>query len=311
MEIPVSDNAHAHADAPSLHGVIPPLVTPLHPDGSLNLAAVPALVEHVLGHGVHGIFTPGSQGEAFALTPDERAAVLDAVLAAVNGRVPVIAGTGAITTRDTIALTRQAEAAGADAAAIITPFFITPTQDELIAHFAAVAGAVSLPLLGYSNPGRTGGVRLTPATLGRLAADIPHFVGVKDSSGDLAETAAIIQACPPDFRVFVGRDTLVYGALCYGAVGTVALTANVLPGQLVALYDAFRAGDHARARALQAPIIALRNEFMTIGSYPVPVKAALALMGLPAGPARLPIQPLDDAQTARLRDLLRRVGLDV
>ncbi|MCD4686657.1 MAG: dihydrodipicolinate synthase family protein [Anaerolineae bacterium] len=294
---------------PDLHGMIPPLVTPMHADGSLHLNGIPALVEHVLAGGVHGIFMPGSQSEAYALNADERRAVLDATLTAVNGRVPVIAGTGSITTHDAIALTQQAERAGANAAAIVTPFFITPSQDEIYAYYANIAAAVSLPLLGYSNPGRTGGVRITPATLARLAEDIPHFIGVKDSSGDLSETTAILRACPPDFRVFVGRDTLIYGGLCYGAAGAVGLTMNVAPHYAADLYTAFQASDHALAREEQAQIAILREGLPRFGSYPVWVKEALTLMGLPAGPARKPIQPLNDDQRAALRTFLQSAGI--
>ena len=295
-------------DRSHLHGVIPPLVTPMHPDGSLNLAAMPALVEAMLDAGVHAIFTPGSQGEAYALSADERAQVIDAALEAVNGRVPVIAGTGAITTRDAIAHSKRAERAGADALSILTPYFVTPSQDEIYAYYADIAAAVSLPILGYSNPQRAV-VKIAPATLGRLAADIPHFVGVKDSSGDVAETAAIIRACPPDFKVFVGRDTLIYPSLCIGAAGTVALSVNVAPRVAVGIYEAFRAGDHARARALQAQLSVLRDGLPRFGSYPVWVKEAMDLLGLPAGPARKPILPLDENQRAGLRALLVSAGL--
>ena len=299
-------------DRTQLRGVIPPLATPLHNDGSLNLAAIAPLVEYVLAAGVHGVFATGSQGEAFALTADERRQVLDAVLDAVNGRVPVMAGTGAITTRDAVALSRAAEAAGADCLSVITPYFITPTQDELYAHYAEIAAAVSIPVLAYSNPGRTGGVRLAPETQARLAAEFPNIVGVKDSSGDLSETAALIRACPPDFRVFVGRDSLLYAGLCYGAVGAVAMTANVVPELLVGVYEAFCAGDHARARALQDQVTLLREALPGIGgSYPAPVKAALELLGVPVGPPRRPIRPLNDAQRERLRAVLRQVGKDV
>ncbi len=298
-------------DASRFHGMIPPLATPMHADGSLNLEAVPALVEHVLSAGVHGIFAPGSQGEAYALHADERVAVLEAVLAAVNGRAPVIAGTGAITTRDAITHTRNAERAGADAAAIVTPYFITLSQDELFAFYSDIAAAVSLPIFAYSNPGRTGGVRVAPETLARLAADIPHFIGVKESSGDLATTMAVIRACPPDFRVFTGRDTLIYASLCQGAVGAVGLTMNIAPAWSVGIYEAFHAGDHARARALQDRVAALREGLPRFGSYPLWVKESLALLGLPAGPARRPILPLSDAQRAELRAFLRGLGLAV
>ncbi len=298
-------------DISQLRGIIPPLATPLHDDGTLNTGAIAALVEHVLAAGVHAVFATGSQGEAFALSAGEKRQVLDATLAAVNGRVPVMAGTGAITTRDAVALSRAAESAGADCLSVITPYFVTPTQDELYAHFAEVASAVSIPVLAYSNPSRTGGVRLTAETLARLAADCPNIVGVKDSGGDLAETAAMIRACPPGFRVFVGRDSLLYGGLCYGAVGTVALSANLVPELFVGVYEAFGAGDHARARALQDRITLLREALPGVGSYPAPVKAGLALLGVPVGPPRRPILPLNAAQIERLHALLRQVGKDV
>jgi 4-hydroxy-tetrahydrodipicolinate synthase len=294
-----------------LHGVIPPLPTPLHADGSLNLDAVPALVEHVIGGGVHGLLALGSQGEAFALSADERAAVLEAVLAAVNGRVPVIAGTGAITTREAIALTQQAERAGADAAAIVTPFYIAPSQDELYAHYVEIAAAVSIPILGYSNPARTGGVRLMPETLGRLAHDVKHFIGVKDSGGDLGETSAILRACPADFRVLVGSDALIVDALGCGVDGAIGLSMNVAPALAVSIYDTFQAGDYTQAGALQQKLTALRSGLMGLASYPAPVKAALEIMGIPVGPPRKPIQPVAESRREELRALLRGAGLDV
>jgi 4-hydroxy-tetrahydrodipicolinate synthase len=294
-----------------LHGVIPPLATPLHADGSLNLDVIPALVEHVVGAGVHGILALGSQGEAFALSADERAAVLDAILAAVNGRVPVIAGTGAITTRETITLTQQAQRAGADAVAIVTPFYIAPSQDELYAHYAEVAAAVPIPILGYSNPARTGGLRLQPETLGRLAHDIKQFIGVKDSGGDLGETSAIVRACPADFRVLVGTDALIVDALGCGADGAIGLSMNVAPALAVGVYDAYQAGDYPRARELQRRFTALRSGLIGLASYPAPVKAALDMLGIPVGPPRKPIQPVSASRQKELRGLLHAVGLDV
>jgi 4-hydroxy-tetrahydrodipicolinate synthase len=281
----------------------------MHADGSLNLAAVPALVEHVLAGGVHGLFATGSQGEAYALSADERVAFWDAVLAAVNGRVPVMVGSGAITTQEAAELTRRAERAGADAATVGTPHFISPSQDELFAHYAEVAAAVSFPVLGYSNPDRAGGLKIAPATVARLAAQCSNFIGIKESSGDLAETSAIIRACPADFRVFVGRDTLIYGALCYGADGAVGLAVNVAPALAVGIYDAYHAGDHARARDLQTRMSALREGLARHGTYPVWVKEALELMGIPVGPARPPILPLNPDQRASLKAVLQSAGV--
>jgi 4-hydroxy-tetrahydrodipicolinate synthase len=296
-------------DRSQFRGIIPALATPMHDDGSLNLPGVAPLIEFVLSEGVHGIFTLGSQGEAFALSADEKRQVLEAVIAAVGGRVPVIAGSGAITTRDAIALSKQAEQAGADALSIVTPYYISPSQDELYAHYAAIAEIVTIPILAYSNPMRTGGVRIAPATMARLAADFPHIIGIKDSSGDLSELGALVRACPPDFLAFVGREQLLYGALCYGAAGAVALAANVVPGLAVGVYDAFQAGDHARARAFQERFSACREVLGAVGSYPVPVKEALGLMGLPVGPARRPILPLNETQRERLAAALEANGV--
>jgi len=297
-------------DKAQLCGIIPPMVTPMYEDGSLNLEAVPVIVDYLLAGGVHGIFYPGSQSESFALSGDERWHMLEAVLKAVDGRVPVIGGTGTITTRDTIAYTRRAEQMGVDAVSIITPYFISPSQDELYAHYAAIAEAVSLPVLAYSNPSRTGGVRIAPDTLGRLARDISHFIGVKDSSGDLSETAAILHACPDDFIVFVGRDSLIYGGLCYGTAGAVAMTANVVPGLLVGIYTAFQNGDHDQARALQARLAVFRDALPRLGSYPVQIKEAMNLLGLPVGPARRPILPLNETSRNQLRTMLKNLGCE-
>lgn len=194
---------------------------------------------------------------------------------------------------------------------MLTPFFITPTQGELVGYFSDVAAAVTLPVLGYSNPSRTGGVTILPETLAQLAAAIPHFIGVKESSGDIAQTGAILRICPPDFRVFVGNDSQVLAGLSYGAAGAVGLTANVIPDLMVGIYDSFAAGDLDAARTFQQRVAIFREGRSGLGSYPGQVKAALEIMGLPVGPPRLPIRPASDVQRAGLRALLERVGVDV
>jgi 4-hydroxy-tetrahydrodipicolinate synthase len=293
--------------ATHLHGVIVPIITPFHADESVNEAALRSIVDHLIARGVHGLFACGSQGEFFALSSDERRRVLEIVLEQAAGRVPVIAGTGAATTREALALGRHAQTAGADAVAVITPYFVKPSDDELRHYFYDVCAAIDLPVLAYNNPGRTG-VALTPAVVAAVAAQAPQFVGIKDSSGDLSNTLAYQAQCPPGFQVFMGRDSLIYPALCMGCAGAVAASANVAPELAVGIYKAFQAGDHALARERQAALVPLRQAF-SLGSFPVVIKDAMALLGLPAGPCRAPIRSLSGAPREALRQVLREMNL--
>lgn len=289
-----------------LKGIIVPVVTPFHEDESLNEDGLRQIVDYLIAGGVHGIFPCGSQSELFSLSMDEAKRVIDAAVAASNGRVPVIAGTGMVTTRDSVELSRYAETAGADALSVITPYFIKPTPEELRKHFLRICEAVSIPVLGYNNPGRTG-VPLPPETVAAIAKEAPNFVGIKDSSGDLTNTLAYIEQTPPTFRTFMGRDTLIYAALCYGCVGAVAATANVVPELVVGIYDAFMAGDHALALQRQRALSPLRQAF-SLGSFPVVVKDAMNLIGLPAGPARAPITSLTGQPREKLVAVLKGLG---
>lgn len=287
-------------------GIVPALVTPLQPDESLNMDVLVRLIEHVLAAGVHGVFVLGSQGEYFALEADEKKQVIDVTLDAVRGRVPVYAGTGATTTREAITLTRMAESAGVDAVSVITPAFIVPNQDEMYEHYRAIAACTRLPVLLYTNPARTGN-HLPVGLVSRLAA-IDNIAGIKDSSGDLATTAAYINSTPPSFRVFAGRDTLVLGTLLYGGAGSVAATGNVAPRLLVRIYDAWQCGDLEGARAAQAQLARLRETF-SLGTFPAVIKEALSIIGIDAGPCRRPVGPLDNPSRERLRDVLDALDL--
>jgi 4-hydroxy-tetrahydrodipicolinate synthase len=289
-----------------IRGIIVPVVTPFHPDESLNEPALRQIVNYLLAHGVHGLFPCGSQSEFFALTTEEKKRVMDLVIEETRGRAFVMPNTGAVTTRESVELSRYAQAAGADAISVITPYFIKPSVEELRQHFLRIAEAVSLPILAYNNPDRTG-VPIPPALMATLAREAPHIVGIKDSSGDLTNTLAYIEQCPPGFRTFMGRDTLIYAALCCGCHGAVAATANVAPELVVGIYEAFRAGDHALALERQRRLAPLRHAF-SLGSFPVVVKEALNLLGLPAGPARAPIASLGGAAREKLVAILRELG---
>jgi len=216
--------------------------------------------------------------------------------------------TGCITTRESIELSQYAEKAGADCVSVITPFFISPGQDELYHHYKAICQSVGIPVLAYNNPGRTGGLLLTPETVARLAEDVPNFAGIKDSSGDLTQVAEMIRLTPPHFRVVMGRDTLIYGALMYGAAGAIAATSNVAPRLVVGIYEAYKAGDYERSREYQRQLAPLRMAFK-LGTFPSVMKEALNILGLPGGRCRSPIRPLSDESTKALRQILSDMGL--
>jgi len=288
-------------------GIYPAVPTAFTAQGDLDLGAQAAIVDWLLSCRVHGIFGIGSQGESFALSFEERSRLTRAYVQAVRGRVPVMIGTGAVTTADTVALSRDAEANGADALSVITPYFVKLTQGEIAAHYRAVLRAVRIPVLAYTNPARTGN-NVAPETAAALAREFAHFVGIKDSTGDLSQVLTYTTVCPQGFAVFVGRDTLIFSALVNALPGAVAATASAAPELAVGIYDAVRGGDLEAGRALQARLAMLRDAF-DLGSFPVVVKEAMEIRGLPAGPARPPVSPLSPSQRETLRALLAEVGM--
>ena len=286
----------------AVQGIIPAMVTPFAEDESLNVDALRQLTNFLIEGGVHGLFPTGSQGEFYALTPGERQRVWDVVVEEANGRVPVYAGTGSMTTREVLGLNRLAERVGVSAVSIITPFFISPNQEELYRHYMTIADATSLPVILYSNPGRTGGLNLSVDLVARLA-EHPNIVGIKDSSGDLSLTMAYIAATADDFTVLLGRDTLIYAGLVHGAKGSITATANAAPALVVAIYEAFLQGKLDEALSAQRKLAPLRHAF-SFGTFPVVVKEALSIMGIPAGPARGPVGPMAPEQREKLRAVL-------
>ena len=287
-------------------GIIPAMVTPLDDRDRINKPVLQTLVRYLLNAGVHGLFAIGSQGEFYALTAEEKQAITELVVRETNGRVPVYVGTGAVTTKESILLTAMAEKAGADAVSIITPCYISPSDEELYEHYAAIARSTRLPVLLYSNPARTH-VNMSPTLVHKLS-EIDNIVGIKDSSGDLSLAAQYIHNTDPRFSVLMGRDTLIYGALMYGARGAIAATANVAPKLVVDIYEAYVRGDFKRASNAQADLAPLRQAF-GLGSFPTVMKDALGLMGMAVGPPRWPIRPLDSAGRAELQSILQRMGL--
>jgi 4-hydroxy-tetrahydrodipicolinate synthase len=282
------------------------MVTPLDDQENLDEAGLRRLVNYLIEAGVHGLFPVGSQGEFYALNPDEKHRVWEIVVEEAAGRVPVCAGTGAITTQQVIELNKLAEDAGVDAVSVLTPYFIQPTEAELYDHFVAVADATSLPVLLYNNPGRTG-VMLSVGLVARLE-EHPNIVGIKDSSGDLTLTIEMIRQTGEDFTVLMGRDSLIFAGLQHGIKGAIAATANVAPALVAEIYDAFQDGDLARSLAAQEKLLPLRTAF-GLGSFPVVVKDAMNMIGVPAGPARRPLHSLKGDERDKLREVLKMVGV--
>jgi len=289
----------------SIRGIIPAMVTPFNSDETLNIDALRQLTEFLIAGGVHGLFPTGSQGEFWALTPGERQRIWDVVVQTAGGRVPVYAGTGGITTREVISLNRLAERVGVSAVSVLTPFFITPNEEELYKHYTAIADATPLPVILYTNPGRTGGVNLSVNLVTKLS-EHPNIVGIKDSSGDLSQTMAYIENTDDDFIILLGRDTLIYAGLLHGAKGSITATANAAPELVVSIYDAFIQGNLGAALTAQQRLAPLRQAF-GLGTFPVVVKEALSILGIPAGPARGPVGPMAPEQREKLVAVLTAI----
>jgi 4-hydroxy-tetrahydrodipicolinate synthase len=290
-----------------IHGIIPPVATPMQANEDLDVPRLKWFLDHLIASGVHGIFVLGTNSEFYALDEREKQLVVATAVAHVNKRLPVYAGTGAETTREVVRLTKMAEREGADGVSVITPYFISPTQQEIYDHYRRVADSTSLPVILYNNPGTCGGVKIDPDTAGRLA-EIPNILAMKDSSGDLQNTIECIKAVPSRFSVLMGRDTLIFPALMMGARGAVPATGNVAPALLAEIYNAFRRGDLEASRAAQARLHPLRMA-LTLCTAPGAVKAALDMLGRPLGPCRSPVAGLTPEKAGKMRASLQAAGL--
>jgi 4-hydroxy-tetrahydrodipicolinate synthase len=289
-----------------LHGVLSALATPFTADGeSVDEPALRALVERTLAGGVHGLVPCGSTGEFAALAHDERRDVVDIVIDQAARRVPVIPQTGAMTTREAVALSRHAEQAGAAGVMVVAPYYEPLSPAEISTYYRDVAQAVSIDVMIYNLPAATG-VNLTPAEIAKLATDVPNIRYVKDTSGDLSQAARLIHDYGEVVSTFVGWDTLYFASLIEGAPGSVIGAANVVPVKLVAIYDAVCIGDLTLAQATWAEIFPLM-QFLVSGGYVSGVKGALKLIDQPINDPRLPIEPLQGSRLAELQALLREI----
>jgi 4-hydroxy-tetrahydrodipicolinate synthase len=284
-------------------GIVPALVTPFRQDERIDFAAWQNILDVMIAAGVDGLLVCGGQGEFFSLEEEERVVALRFCRQHVAGRVPVYGNVGAVTTRETVRLARQAQAEGIDYAVVITPYYLRPSEDELVEHYTEVCRAVNIPVLAYNIPERTG-VELTTRAIARIAAECPNFAGLKDSSGKLDQFPELVGlGGERPFSVFIGRDHMILPALKLGAAGAVTACANVAPRLFVDLYRAFRGGRMEEAARLQALVDPLRQAF-ALHTFPGVVKEAMAMAGLPAGPCRRPVGPMPAAAREKLEAVL-------
>jgi len=289
-----------------LHGVVPPIVTPFRADERIDYNAWQRIIDLLLAAGVHGLFLCGSSGEFHALDFEERTVALRFCRQAAAFRVPVYANVGCVTTRETIRLAQFAQAEGVDVMAVVTPYYARVSQRELLDHYCEVCRSVRLPVIAYNFP-QHGGSELLPETVGRIAAACPNFVGIKDASGNLEQTAAY-RTCAPgrELTVLVGPETLFLEALQAGCAGAISCAMNIAPKLFLDLYNAFRSGNREEAARLQV-LATLLGEAQGLHTFPSPAKEALNMIGIPAGACRKPIEPMPEEARRELSLVLDRL----
>jgi len=287
-------------------GSIVALVTPMRSDGALDHEALAKAVDRVIEAGSAAIVSVGTTGESATLDVDEHTEVIRRTIDVAAGRVPIIAGTGANSTAEAIHLTAAAKAAGADAALLVTPYYNKPPQEGLYRHFKAVAEAVDIPQILYNVPGRTA-VDMLPSTVERLA-DVPGIVGIKEAKGDLDRVRELVALGLPDFALYSGDDATARDSILLGFHGDISVTANVAPEGMARMCAAALAGDAETAAAIDADLAALHRALF-VEPNPIPVKWALAELGLIDEGIRLPLVPLDPAFHAEVRAAIKAAGL--
>ena len=282
------------------------LVTPFKDDESLDEAKLKELIEFQIDGGTHGIVPCGTTGESPSLSEEEHDRVIEITVDTVNGRVPIIAGTGSNSTMRTLRATEHAKAAGADAALIVTPYYNKPNQQGLYAHYMKIADSVDIPIIIYNVPGRCG-TDILSDTVAQLA-EHPNIVGLKEATGELKRSSELVSMCPDDFVVLSGDDINTLPILSVGGKGVISVVANVDPADIAETCNAFKAGNIELARKLHYKTMQLAVDLF-IETNPIPAKTALMLMGKLNGKLRLPLAPLTPANQETLRQTLEDAGL--
>lgn len=298
-------------DTSFIKGIIVPILTPVDQDENVDEARLRRQVDFVIDHGVHGILAFGSNGEFYMFQPEEMERALRIILDQTAHRVPVFFGMGMVNTKSCIILAKMAEQAGADGISVLQPMFLKPTEDELYAHFKAIANAVpDLPMLLYNNPGRVG-YTMSGNLVERLAREVDNIVGIKDSSGDMTQTEEFIRRTQDiDFKVFGGKDTLIYATLAHGGVGAVCTTANYMPDLVVSVYNAYLKGNPRQALEYQFKLNPIRLS-MDKTSFPVATKDMANMLHMDVGIPICPSLPTaeDSPAYVLMQNELEKAGL--
>lgn len=289
-----------------IKGSIVAIVTPMHEDGSLDKDGLKKLIDWHIAEGTDGIVIVGTTGESATVSVDEHCELIRLAVEHCAGRIPVIAGAGANSTAEAIRLTRFAKEAGADATLQVVPYYNRPTQEGMFRHFSAIAAAVDLPIILYNVPGRTV-ADMSNETIVRLS-QVPNIVGVKDATGNIGRGIALLKDVPASFAVYSGDDPTAMALMFCGGAGNISVTANVAPRAMHALCETAMAGDIARAVAINNSVLDLHAKLF-VEPNPVPVKWALAEMGLMPAGLRLPLAPLSAPFHDTVRNALRDAGI--
>jgi 4-hydroxy-tetrahydrodipicolinate synthase len=289
-----------------ISGSMVALVTPMDAQGGLDWDSLSKLVDFHLQEGTNAIIAVGTTGESATLEVNEHVEAIRRIVKQVNGRIPVIAGTGGNSTRESVELTLEAKNVGADASLLVTPYYNKPTQEGLYQHFRHIAEAVDLPHILYNVPGRTA-CDMLPETVIRLA-EIDNIIGIKEATGDLERARQLIEQVPSDFLIYSGDDATAMELMLLGGKGNISVTANIAPRLMSDLCAAAIAGDAAKARAINEQLMPV-NKALFIESNPIPVKFALHEMGLIPNGIRLPLTWLSDGVQEPLRQAMRQSGI--
>lgn len=287
-------------------GAYTALVTPFK-NGTIDEEAFRQLIEWQIEQGIDGLVPCGTTGESATLTHEEHEKVISICIDQVKKRVPVLAGAGSNNTAEAINLLRFAKKAGADMGLMITPYYNKPTQEGLYQHFKAIAAEVNLPMILYNVPGRTG-VNVTPATMGRIAKEIPSVIGMKEATANLTQVSDMIEACGPEFSLLTGDDFTVLPTLAVGGTGVISVVSNITPAKMANLCKSFAAGDLATAKKLHYELAPL-NRACFVETNPIPAKTALNLMGRIGPEMRLPLCPMSEGSLAILKKALQDAKL--
>ena len=286
-----------------IQGSIVALVTPMDADGAVDRESIDHLIEFHIDQGTDGIVAVGTTGESATLDEKEHCSVIRQIVESVAGRIPVIAGTGANSTREAVDLTRKAKQVGADACLLVTPYYNKPTQEGLYQHYKAVAQAVDIPQILYNVPGRTA-CDMLAETVARLAP-LKNIVGIKEATGDLERSKQIKSLCGPDFPIYSGDDVATRESCLMGGQGVISVTSNVAPRLMHEMCAAAMAGDAVKAKALDDQLLGLHNDLF-IESNPIPVKWAVSRMNLMREGIRLPLTWLSEQYHGTVTEAMER-----